>query len=200
MYTDSVTLWNDDPMSVKQGMTNGLFHYPAHIVDGWSRPAHTHYTRPWHVWNIGYLVYFPFSTLYAYHSVTQIDFCRHLVSTDNPHCLNNRSYFDEQLQITGQFLRVYSNDYHFSFTFATESTHDDPSMFAAHDRTLQSFIEQLYIGGYLNRTALVMDILQIHISRTGTHERSRKSFVLWDEDTDWTARREETTFRYLLVT
>jgi hypothetical protein len=48
--TGSVTLWNDDPMSTDAG----LFHYPASVVNGWSNLAHTHFSRPWHVWNYGY--------------------------------------------------------------------------------------------------------------------------------------------------
>jgi hypothetical protein len=77
------------------------------------------------------------------------------MSKNNGHCLNTQSYFAEQLKITEQFMKMFTNEYHFSFTFATESTHEDPSLLGIHDRTIYEFLQRLHTGNYLKRTALV---------------------------------------------
>ena len=82
-------------------------------------------------------------------------------TSQNRHCLDASTYFKEQLSVTQQFLQIYANAYHFSFTFATESTHDDPSLLGALDRTLLTFLQRAYNDGVLNRTALVCVLTEL---------------------------------------
>ena len=122
----------------------GVFHYPLKQLPGWTHAPTDYYPRPWHVWNYRYL-----------HN-----------DTTNRHCINTEPYFEHQMSITEEFMTKFSREYHFSFTFTTESTHENPAFLGFYDDILHTTLRRLYYEGRLNRTALVSALLDFFIRKS----------------------------------
>lgn len=123
------TMLNDDPMH----FTRGLFHYPWEEAVGFKLKPTDYYFRPWHV----------------YHRQWPID-------DTSPFCFNNHPYYKLQLNLIEQMIQKFKKQCHFSFSFFTDITHDDPNNLEFMDNTMKEFLERSYNNNYLNNTVLVM--------------------------------------------